>query len=75
MTLLLDTHTLLWAAANDERLSTTARTALLDADRSLVISVVSVWECAIKIRLGKLTLQLPLSDLISGALDQPGLRD
>jgi len=46
--LLLDTHILLWAKAQPERLPSAARGLLTDADNDLVFSVVSLWEVAIK---------------------------
>jgi PIN domain nuclease of toxin-antitoxin system len=51
---LLDTHVLLWAATTPERLGTDLR-LIADADSRLA-SVVSVWELAIKQRLGKLSV-------------------
>ncbi len=54
MRVLLDTHVLVWAATTPERLGTSLG-ALVDADRRLV-SAVSVWELAIKQRLGKLSV-------------------
>lgn len=56
MRLLLDTCTFLWAIAEPERLSAKARTALLDPDNEVMLSAASVWECAIKHRLGMLSL-------------------
>ena len=54
MTVLLDTHVLVWAATTPERLG--ADLAVVeDADRRIV-SAVCVWELAIKQRLGKLSL-------------------
>ena len=46
--LLLDTHLLLWAAGEPERLSAKARTLLLDPANQLVFSAVSLWEISIK---------------------------
>ena len=54
MTVLLDTHVLVWAAATPERLGPEL-TRLQDADRRLV-SAASVWELSIKQRLGKIDL-------------------
>jgi len=53
--LLLDTHALLWFVANDAALSASARSLIETADEVLV-SVASAWEIAIKVNLGKLTL-------------------
>lgn len=54
MKLLLDTHVLLWFAAGDEQLGPKARQAIADPANTVLISVVSFWEAAIKVRIGKL---------------------
>jgi len=51
--LLLDTHLLLWAAGEPERLSLKARSLLLDPGNRLIFSSASLWEIAIKRRLGR----------------------
>ena len=48
MRLLLDTHLILWAISQSERLSTQARDLMGDPDNTLVASVISLWEIAIK---------------------------
>lgn len=48
MNLLLDTHVLLWAASEPQRLSAKARTLLLDPANQLVFSAASLWEISIK---------------------------
>lgn len=48
MNLLLDTHLLLWAAAEPKRLSARARALLLDSANQLIFSSASVWEIGIK---------------------------
>ena len=48
MNLLLDTHVLLWAAGNPERLSDNARTLILDESNTLYFSAASLWEIVIK---------------------------
>lgn len=55
MNVLLDTHALLWSYAAPQRLSQTARDCILDAADRKWVSVVSVWEIAIKLSIGKLT--------------------
>jgi PIN domain nuclease of toxin-antitoxin system len=51
---LLDTHILLWSLNGDPRLSR-RHFDIIEAKESLTISVVSLWEIAIKQALGKLT--------------------
>jgi PIN domain nuclease of toxin-antitoxin system len=53
MKLLLDTHMLLWAAGNSQRLPEATRALLLDQDNDLVFSVASFWEIVIKSGLGR----------------------
>lgn len=53
MNLLLDTHLLLWAAGQPERLSPRARGILLEPANQLVFSSASLWEITIKRGLGR----------------------
>lgn len=53
MKLLLDTHLLLWAAAEPDKLSAQALQLLNDADNELLFSAASVWEVTIKNALGR----------------------
>lgn len=54
MKLLLDTHALLWWLADDDRLGTRARALIEDPASDVLVSVVSLWEVAVKTRVGKL---------------------
>ena len=54
MRVLLDTHALLWALMEPERLSTTAREIIADPSTVLMVSSASAWEIATKHRLGRL---------------------
>lgn len=53
MRLLLDTHVLLWALADHERLDLTTRALLEDAETDVLFSAASIWEIAIKAGLGR----------------------
>jgi PIN domain nuclease of toxin-antitoxin system len=53
MRLLLDTHVLLWALGNPERLDGETRAALEQAENDVFFSAASIWEIAIKARLGR----------------------
>jgi len=53
MKLLLDTHVLLWAAGNSQRLPEATRVLLLDQHNDLVFSVASLWEIVVKSGLGR----------------------
>ena len=54
MKLLLDTHILLWAFADPDRLSDTETAAIASRDNQVLVSVASLWEIAIKARAGRL---------------------
>ncbi len=54
MRLLLDTHVVLWALADDARLSDASKDRLRDAGNDVAVSAASVWEITIKRALGKL---------------------
>ena len=51
---LLDTHTLLWWWTDADRLGAQGRAALADEAATVMVSVASVWEIAIKTHSGKL---------------------
>ena len=53
MTLLLDTHVLLWASGMPERLPDKARDLIEDPETKPFFSVVSLWEVAVKNGLGR----------------------
>jgi PIN domain nuclease of toxin-antitoxin system len=57
--LLLDTHAFLWFVAGDTSLSPAARTAIGDPGNQTFVSIASAWEVAIKVSLGKLTVDAP----------------
>lgn len=64
MRLLLDTHTLIWAIDALPQLSPEAARLIADRGNLLVASDVSLWEFAIKVSIGKLTLSSSLPDTI-----------
>ncbi len=53
MQLLLDTHVVLWALADDPALPDAARDLITDERNSIWVSAVSIWEIAIKHGLGR----------------------
>ena len=61
MQLLLDTHVVLWALADDPALPDAARDLITDERNSIWVSAVSIWEIAIKHGLGR--GDMPLSGL------------
>ena len=48
MKLLLDTHIVLWAAGQPEKLSESARTLLTTPENTLFFSAASIWEIVVK---------------------------
>ena len=64
MKYLLDTHALLWITTDDPKLSKKAKNIYLDAENEILLSIVSIWELAIKSSLGKITFQKDLDDFV-----------
>lgn len=54
MRALLDTHTLLWWLSDDPQLTAKARKFIAATVNSCIVSAVSAWEIATKVRIGKL---------------------
>ncbi|MFP4080481.1 MAG: type II toxin-antitoxin system VapC family toxin [Ectothiorhodospira sp.] len=69
MILLLDTHLLLWAASQPERLSATARERLMDENNALWFSDASLWEVTIKSSLGRSDFRVDPYLLKRGLID------
>jgi PIN domain nuclease of toxin-antitoxin system len=65
MKYILDSHALLWSAANDDRLSDTAKEIIKDWDNLLFVSIVTFWEICIKSSLGKLDLKFPVERVLN----------
>ena len=68
MRLLLDTHTFLWHAEGNPKLSAVAAAALSDPANDLYLSLASVWELAIKVGLRKLSFSRPFLPFVPDAL-------
>lgn len=69
MNLLLDTHLLLWAAGQPDRLSAPASHMLSNGRNTVHFSVVSLWEIAIKRTLGRRDFQADARQLRRGLLE------
>jgi PIN domain nuclease of toxin-antitoxin system len=65
MKLLLDTHTFIWFVENDANLPTSSKIQIEDTDNEIFVSVISLWEIAIKVSLGKLDMTLDLPTIIN----------
>jgi PIN domain nuclease of toxin-antitoxin system len=71
MRLLIDTQIFIWAVMESENLSAQARRIMLDA-AEVFVSAASIWEIAIKARLGKLEGN---PDEFVAAIGQSGFRE
>jgi PIN domain nuclease of toxin-antitoxin system len=69
MRLLLDTHLLLWALAEPERLDAAARAALEDPGNEVLFSAASLWEIAIKAGLGRPDFAFDPRQILCAAMD------
>lgn len=77
MRVLLDTHVLLWWLADDARLPASARAAIADPANEVLVSVVSLWEMAVKARIGKLVADMDeiLAAVTAGGFTRLGITD
>lgn len=71
MRLLLDTHIFLWVVSDSERLKPPARRLIETAD-AVYVSAASIWEIAIKARLGKIDAD---ADELVAAIDASGFAE
>ena len=71
MRMLLDTHVFLWAVSGSRQLTPKVR-AMIQAADEVLVSAASIWEIAIKVRLGKLKAD-PMA--LVEAIEQSGFRD
>ncbi len=69
MKLLLDTHLLLWAASQPERVPAAAHKLIADPGNELLFSAASLWEVAIKSGLGRNDFSVDARVLRRGLLD------
>ncbi|WAR46013.1 type II toxin-antitoxin system VapC family toxin [Methylomonas rapida] len=64
MKLLLDTHVFLWLRTAPGKIPEQVLAYYQDMDTDVFLSMASLWEMQIKHQLGKLELELPLSELV-----------
>jgi PIN domain nuclease of toxin-antitoxin system len=64
MRFLIDTHCWLWAVRSPDRLALKAAAMIESAENTVVLSVVSALEIAIKASIGKLQLSEPAEDFV-----------
>ncbi len=73
--IVLDTQAWIWWLHDPSRLSRSARTAIEAGERagSLKVSAISVWEIAVKVAMGKLSLPMEIGEWYRRASSYPGL--
>jgi PIN domain nuclease of toxin-antitoxin system len=64
MRLLIDTHILIWFLEGNSSLTSSRQQLIIDSESQVFISIASLWEIAIKVSLGKLTLSLSMAEII-----------
>ncbi len=65
MKLLLDTHAFIWWDDSPANLSPVVLELFKNKAHTIYLSLVSVWEMQVKLQIGKLEFNLPLSEKIS----------
>jgi PIN domain nuclease of toxin-antitoxin system len=75
MTILLDTHVLLWWWSEPSKLSTRVLGLLRDRATDVAVSAASAWEISTKYRLGRLPLGGAIIQGWSGRLAEDGFRE
>ena len=73
MKLLLDTHTFIWFVTDSPRLSSSAKMLIEDELNEKFLSLVSIWEMAVKCSIGKLRFDLPFQLFIEQQLVENSL--
>lgn len=68
MRILVDTHVLLWMAAHPERLDEAIRDQLESPANEVLFSAASIWELAIKIQIGRISLGVAPEELAAAAV-------
>jgi PIN domain nuclease of toxin-antitoxin system len=64
MKLLLDTHTFIWFVEDDIKLPISTKNQIESIDNEILVSIVSLWEIAIKTSLGKLEIANDIPSMI-----------
>ncbi|HVW62030.1 MAG TPA: type II toxin-antitoxin system VapC family toxin [Puia sp.] len=72
MTYLLDTHFLLWAVADSDKISRKIKYILTNPDFRIIVSSISFWEISLKCALGKLEISGFTPEELPGACARIG---
>ena len=65
MKYLLDTHVIIWMVDDSPNLSLAIKEIIGNPKNQIVICSISLWEIAIKMNIGKLTLSLEFDELVN----------
>mgnify|MGYP002626284905 CR=1 FL=1 len=71
--ILLDTHIWVWWISNSSQLSRDHRVLLSELTKSLAVSIISCWEIAKLVEVGRLTLDRPVADWLDTAIRESGV--
>ncbi len=79
MKYLLDTHVALWLFEGNEKLPQKMRDIIFNVENDIYVSIISVWEVAIKVSLGKLDFdggsKVFLTSVKTYSMDSLGIKD
>jgi len=64
MRLLLDTHTFIWFVEDAPQLPANVKNLIENSQNEIFLSIVSLWEMAIKIQLKKLDINKSIEEII-----------
>lgn len=70
MRYLLDTHTLIWWAAEPDKLSDRVRQIIRSGDNQIFLSAASTWELALKAQIGKIQFNRPISAFVADEMSR-----
>ena len=71
MSLLLDTHVVVWFTEDSPRLPERLKSKIENDYETIFVSIASIWEIAIKVSIGKMQLSMPLDNWVE-QLFEPG---
>jgi PIN domain nuclease of toxin-antitoxin system len=70
--IVIDTHVLVWALDDDDRLGVQARD-LINQSETILLSAISIWEIALLARKSRLVLEKGVNEWVKQALALPSL--
>lgn len=74
MRYLIDTHVLLWAVIDDDKLSTKIKKVMEDGRNDIFVSSISFWEIALKFSIGKLKIGNFSPDELPSLVEKMGFK-